>query len=89
MDQKEKPSKETLDKWHKDPNNWKLGLFYYNKEDKRIFPQKRMAWAGWTVNFANPISVAVLAIVLIINGLVFSPQKNNYPILLLRYIIQR
>jgi hypothetical protein len=45
MDQKEKPSKETLDKWHKDPNNWTLGLFYYNKEDKRIFPQKRMA--GW------------------------------------------
>jgi uncharacterized membrane protein len=44
MDQKEKPSKETLDKWHKDPNNWTLGLFYYNKEDKRIFPQKE--WLG-------------------------------------------
>jgi uncharacterized membrane protein len=87
MDQKEKPSKETLDKWHKDPNNWTLGLFYYNKEDKRIFPQ-RMAWAGWTVNFANPISVAVLAIVLIIIiRISFSPQKNSYPIL--PYIIQR
>jgi hypothetical protein len=24
---KEKPSKET-EKWHKDPNNWKLGIFY-------------------------------------------------------------
>jgi uncharacterized membrane protein len=41
---KEKPSKETLDKWHKDPNNWTLGLFYYNKEDKRIFPPKE--WLG-------------------------------------------
>jgi uncharacterized membrane protein len=77
MDQKEKPSKETLDKWHKDPNNWTLGLFYYNKEYKRIFPPKRMAWAGWTVNFANPISVAVLAIVLIIIiGIsFFAPKK--------------
>jgi hypothetical protein len=82
-------AKQTLDKWHKDPNNWTLGLFYYNKEDKRIFPQ-RMAWAGWTVNFANPISVAVLAIVLIIIiGISFFAPKNNYPILLLRYIIQR
>jgi uncharacterized membrane protein len=40
---KEKPNKETLDKWHKDPNNWTLGLFYYNKED-RIFPPKE--WLG-------------------------------------------
>jgi hypothetical protein len=28
----------------KDPDNWKLGIFYYNKEDKRILPPKRMAW---------------------------------------------
>jgi hypothetical protein len=46
-----------------------------------------MAWAGWTV--ANPISVAVLAIVLIIIiGISFFAPKNSY-ILLLRYIIQR
>jgi len=30
----EKPSKEQLDAWTKDPNNWKLGFFYNNKEDK-------------------------------------------------------
>jgi hypothetical protein len=46
---KEKPSKETLEKWHRS-NNWKLGIFYYNKEDK-LLPPKRIAWAGWTVNF--------------------------------------
>ncbi|MGO4818135.1 DUF5808 domain-containing protein [Flavobacterium sp. W22_SRS_FP1] len=40
-------------------------MFYYNKADKRIFPPKRMAWAGWTVNFANSISVAVFLIVII------------------------
>jgi uncharacterized membrane protein len=77
MNQNEKPSKETLEKWHKDPNNWKLGLFYYNKEDKRLLPPKRMAWAGWTVNFANTISVALFVIVLIIIiGITFfSPKK--------------
>ena len=56
------PSKETLDKWHKDPNNWKFGNFYYNKEDKRIFPPKRIAWMGWTINFANWKSIAAFLI---------------------------
>ncbi len=36
-----KPTKETLDNWHKDPNNWKWRWLYYNKEDKRIFPPKK------------------------------------------------
>jgi uncharacterized membrane protein len=41
-----KPNKETLEKWHKDPNNWKWGSFYFNKEDHRLFPPKRIAWMG-------------------------------------------
>ena len=64
MTPKEKPSKETLEKWHKDPNNWKFGIFYFNKEDKRLLPPKRQEWMGWTVNFANSISVAVFVIVI-------------------------
>lgn len=64
MNSHQKPSKETLEKWHKDPNNWKLGIFYFNKQDKRIFPPKKLSQFGWTVNFANPISI--LAIILII-----------------------
>lgn len=52
-----KTSKETLEKWSKDPNNWIWGLFYYNKEDKRLMPPKKIAWMGWTVNFANYKSV--------------------------------
>jgi len=70
MENQEKPNQETLDKWHKDPNNWVWGMFYYNKNDKRIFPPKRMKWAGWTVNFGNPksvlIFVALLAIVILL-----------------------
>lgn len=43
---------------------WKFGLFYYNKDDKRIFPPKRFGF-GWTVNFANPLSIIVFLIILI------------------------
>ena len=65
MEQNEKPSKETLDQWHKDPTNWRLGIFYFNKLDKRIFPPKKLRAFGWTVNFANPLSVlAILGIII-------------------------
>ncbi|MBX9889607.1 MAG: hypothetical protein K2Y30_16950 [Flavobacteriaceae bacterium] len=57
METPEKPSKETLEKWHRDPDNWRCGIFYYNKQDKRLLPPKRCEWMGWTVNFANTKSV--------------------------------
>ena len=60
------PSKETLEKWHKDPKNWKWGSFYYNKEDHRLLPPKRIPWMGWTANFANPKSVALFVGILIV-----------------------
>ena len=71
MTTQEKPTKDTLENWHKDPNNWKWGIFYFNKDDKRIFPPKRNKYLGWTVNFANPISiislVAITTILVIIS----------------------
>lgn len=45
------------DQWRNDPSKWILGVFYYNKDDKRIFPPKRIPWMGWTINFANPYSI--------------------------------
>jgi uncharacterized membrane protein len=67
METKEKPSKETLDQWHSDPSNWKFGVLYYNKKDKRIFPPKRLLGFGWTVNFSNPYSyLALLGIIIAI-----------------------
>lgn len=57
MEKPDKPSKETLEKWSKDPNNWIWGMFYYNKEDKRLLPPKQNPVMGWTVNFANTNSV--------------------------------
>lgn len=53
------------DNWHRDPNNWKLGMFYYNREDKRILVPKKIKWMGWTVNFANPKSVLLFVGILI------------------------
>jgi uncharacterized membrane protein len=61
-----KPSKETLEKWHKDPNNWIWGIFYYNKEDKRLLPPKRIAMMGWTINLANPSSIGILLLIILI-----------------------
>lgn len=66
-----KPTKETINAWHKDPANWKWGIFYYNKNDKRIFPPKRVAAFGWTVNFANPYSILeVIAMIVFILGVI-------------------
>jgi uncharacterized membrane protein len=65
---------ERYKQWHDDPKNWKLGLFYFNREDKRIFPPKRFEGMGWTINFANADSILVMMtiiamIVIVINAL--------------------
>lgn len=63
----QKPDRETLNRWHSDPNNWKWGMFYFNKEDKRLFPPKRVPMMGWTINFANKWSIlAMIALVITI-----------------------
>ena len=69
------PSKETLEKWRKDPNNWKFGSLYYNKEDRRLFPPKRISWLGWTINFANWKSI--LAFLLLFGGLLLLLWLNK------------
>ncbi len=57
----ENPSEETKEQWHNNPDNWKFGMFYFNKEDKRLLPPKRVKSMGWTVNFANPLSILFMA----------------------------
>jgi uncharacterized membrane protein len=37
-DTQEKPGNEIINQWHDDSSNWKLGIFYFNKKDKRVFP---------------------------------------------------
>jgi uncharacterized membrane protein len=59
MQTDEKFTDEIIENWYKDPNNWKLGIFYFNKEDKRIFPRKRYGYFGCTINFTNPFSILI------------------------------
>jgi len=59
------PTEWQLKQWHDDPKNWKLGIFYFNRMDSRLFPPKRF-YGGWTVNFANPISMIALLVLLIL-----------------------
>lgn len=62
------------------PENWKLGIIYYNKNDKRLFPRKRWKTLGWTISFANPYSVlAFILILAVIVGIFYLFQdKINY-----------
>jgi uncharacterized membrane protein len=65
MENQEEPSQETKERWRKDPNNWIWG-FYYNKEDKRLLPPKRIPIMGWTVNFANRNSVLLFVFMMLL-----------------------
>ena len=65
MENPKNPSNETIDLWQKDPNNWKLGLFYFNKNDKRVFVSKKISILGMTFNFANPISFLIVFILIV------------------------
>lgn len=55
---------EKQNKWHEEPKNWKWGFLYFNHEDPRLFPPKREKAAGWTINFASPISILIHVIML-------------------------
>ena len=66
----EEKDKQPYDNGYYDASNWKLGLFYFNPKDKRIFPPKRLG-IGWTINFANPFSILALIIVFLIVSYAF------------------
>lgn len=51
---------ESNNDWNSNDEYWIWGIFYYNKEDKRLFPPKRNPWMGFTTNFANPKSILAL-----------------------------
>jgi len=46
----------------KDSSHWKLGVFYFNPENKSVFVPKRFGW-GWTFNFAHPVSWIMMLII--------------------------
>ncbi|WP_163400585.1 DUF5808 domain-containing protein [Flavobacterium fluviatile] len=60
------PSEETKNRWHNNPDNWIWGIFYYNPEDPRLFLPKKIKEFGWTTNFANPNSVFMILLALLL-----------------------
>ena len=63
INSKEKTDTKVIDK--QDDSVWKLGMFYFNKEDPALFVEKRFG-VGFTINFAKPAAWIVLAIIVII-----------------------
>jgi len=48
---------------------YKLGIFYFNPKDSRVFVPKRFGW-GWTFNFAKVWTYLILiAFIALIIGL--------------------
>jgi uncharacterized membrane protein len=54
----------------KEKSNWLWGVFYFNKEDDRIFPPKRIPWMGFTVNFAKTKSILAFLLMMAFFGFV-------------------
>ena len=54
-------------------DEWKWGIFYFNKKDKRILVPK-LSGLGWTLNFGHAISFVILGLffALIIGVIVFN-----------------
>lgn len=66
-----KLDQEIFKRWHNDTSNWKLGLFYYNKEDKRLLVSKRVRYMGWTINFAHESAYKVVFILIFTLATIF------------------
>jgi uncharacterized membrane protein len=64
----EEKQRELSERGNNDPNNWRLWIFYFNKNDLVIFPPKRYKYFGCAINITNPISiVANLSLVIVID----------------------
>jgi len=51
---------------HEDPENWKFGVFYFNKTDYRLIIPKRNPMMGWTFNFAHPAGYIFLILLFLL-----------------------
>jgi hypothetical protein len=53
----------SLEELHADPVHWKLGIFYFCRQDQRVIVPKRIRSLGWTINFARPSALAWVAFI--------------------------
>jgi uncharacterized membrane protein len=59
-----------------DPQNYKFGVFYFNRTDTRVVVPKRSRILGYSLNFANWKSY-VFMLLLILAASYFIYFKNN------------
>jgi hypothetical protein len=52
------------DELHANPAHWKLGIFYFCRQDQRVLVPKRIQGLGWTINFARPSALFWIAAVI-------------------------
>lgn len=61
---------------------WKLGMFYFNRNDSALFVEKRFG-VGWTLNFGNPRSWLFIGALLLFSllslGMAFMMAKGSHP----------
>ena len=62
----------------KNPKHWKFLVFYYNPDESGLFVAKRSG-LGFTLNFANPIVWATVALTLAIVTIV-AIVNNAHPV---------
>ena len=63
------------DRMIEDPANYKWGLFYFNRLDKRIIVPKRLKMMGWTLNFANFYTYIILFLIVAIAIIIGQPDR--------------
>jgi uncharacterized membrane protein len=59
MDQREQNQQEWANR-----RTWRWWTFYYGRNDTRLIVPKRWGW-GWTLNFARPGALLVLAVIML------------------------
>lgn len=53
-----------LEEIHRCSKSWFLGVIYFAPRDPRMVVRKRLAGLGWTVNFARPLTVPFLVLLI-------------------------
>lgn len=48
-----------------DSGKYYLGIFYFNKKDKRAIVPKVNKMLGWTINFASPQAYLIILILVL------------------------
>ncbi len=46
-------------------NHWRLGVFYFNRQDPRLLVPKRHGF-GWTLNFAHLVAWVIIGVIIVL-----------------------